>query len=180
MHTNIANPLSQQTWEVFVGVASWQIFEAALRNHNQQLFLCHTWQVASVPAGTCRRLCSHAWLLLRGLMWRRVCQAARLICARVAGGTGVSVLMEGALCLAISEMINETKYWNPTLYSALLFSVLWTTQQIVLEINFSITKMGRRRTEEKQKQPNLGQEKAKFNACSAACFSSSSKLDEKN
>lgn len=53
-----------------------------------------------------------------------VCQAARLICARVAGGTCVSVLMVGALCLAISEMRDETKYRNPTFYSALLFSML--------------------------------------------------------
>lgn len=54
-------------------------------------------------------------------MWRRVRQAARLIRARVAGGKGVSVLMEGALCLAISEMRNETKYSNPTFYNVLLF-----------------------------------------------------------
>lgn len=47
-------------------------------------------------------------------------------------------------------------------------------------MHFEITNMGCHRAEEQQKQCNLGQEKAKFNACSDVCFSSSSKLDEKN
>lgn len=45
--------------------------------------------------------------------------------ARVAGGTGVSVLMEGALCLAISEMRNETKIFKPYfLQCVVVFSML--------------------------------------------------------
>lgn len=140
-------------------------------------FTRDTWQVASILAATCRWLCCHAWLLLWGLMWRRVCQAAHLICACVAGAQAYRSSSGGGLCLAISEMRKKQTIEN------LLFTVCCWFFYVVnktAQINFSITNKGRRRAEEKQQQPNLGQEKAKFNACSTACFSSSSKLDEKN